>query len=73
MFPVGKGWFFEARGLRQMKMVPAVYRGTGALLRQGLFDEKNYEKLHPDMGWLLERWHNALYHILEPRLGVRAA
>jgi hypothetical protein len=71
-FPTAKGWFLTPKNeLRVMKMVPAAYRGTGAFLRQSLFKEKNYSVLHPQMGWLISKWHNALYTILESELQVK--
>lgn len=70
LFPLDKGWFFEKDGLRQMKAVPAIYRGTGAWLRKDLYDIEDYDDYSNGMGWLLDRWHNAIYGILEPELGV---
>lgn len=71
-FPTSHGWFFTTKNeLRVMKMVPATYHGTGAFLRQNLFNETNYDKLYPQMGWLISKWHNALYKILEPELQVK--
>lgn len=68
-FPIPKGWFVTEKGeLCMMKMVPAIFRGTGAFLRSNLHDEQNYSKLYPEMGWLVSKWHNALYHVLEPHL-----
>jgi hypothetical protein len=68
-FPISKGWFLTVKDeLRLMKMVPAVFRGTGAFLRGNLHGEDNYSKLYPKMGWLVSKWHNALYCILEPHL-----
>ena len=52
-----------------MKMV----RGAGAFFRQTAFGFKNYDEVYPTMGWLMARWHNALYHALVPTLGERKA
>ncbi|MEQ1891804.1 MAG: hypothetical protein ABL998_04615 [Planctomycetota bacterium] len=70
LFPLKTGWFFEKDGLRQMKAVPAIYRGTGAWLRKDLYDIENYDAYSRGMGWLLDKWHNAIHDILEPELGV---
>lgn len=73
-FPIPNGWFVTAKDeICLMKMVPAVFRGTGAFLRSNLCGENNYEKLYPNMGWLVSKWHNALYHTLESHLKVAAA
>jgi len=72
LFPVPNSWFFEKDGLRQMKAIPAVYRGTGAWLRQSVYGIKDYEDIFGDMGWLLTKWHNALYETLKPELGLPA-
>lgn len=71
-FPLSGGWFFTPKQeIRCMKMIPAILRGTGAFLRTALFDaKKSYDSLFPQMGWLVTKWHNALYAFLEPALGV---
>ncbi len=62
-------YLFTAKDeLRRMKMVPAVFRGTGAFVRKNLHDTANYSDLYPQMGWLIGKWHNALYGTLEPDL-----
>jgi len=73
-FPIPSGWFVTAKDeLRMMKMVPAVYRGTGAFLRNSFYKALSYDKLYPKMGWLVNNWHGALYKILEPHLATVAA
>jgi len=68
-FPNSSGWFMTAKNeLRIMKNVPAVYHGTGAFLRDSLFKSGEYAKKIPRMAWLVGKWHNALYSILEPEL-----
>lgn len=68
-FPIPNGWFVTAKGeLCMMKMIPAVFRGTGAFLRSNLHKDGDYTKLYPNMGWLVRNWHNALYRVLEPDL-----
>lgn len=68
-FPVTNGWFFETKGeLRIMKMVPAVYHGTGVFVRDFLFGKEEYDKHIPSMTFLRAKWNNALYGILESEL-----
>lgn len=70
-FPISNGWFTSpANGeLRMMKMIPAVFRGTGAFLRWYLHgNPKDYDGIYPKMGWLVREWHNAIYKVLEPVL-----
>lgn len=70
MFPIGETWFYNQKDeIRVMKMVPGIYRGIGAFLRQTVYGLKTYEERFPKMGWLISRWHNAPYHTLEPILG----
>lgn len=71
-FPNPKGWFIPAKGeLRMMKNVPAVYHGTGAFLRDALFGSNEYAKRIPRMAWLVNKWHRALYSMLEAELAVK--
>lgn len=71
-FPNNKGWFMTAKDeLRIMKNVPAIYHGTGAFLRHTLHDNGDYAKRIPAMAWLINKWHNALYEVLEPELKVK--
>ena len=51
-----------------MKGVPAFIRGAGCFFRQQAFDLKNYKDKYEDAAWLLNKWHNATYFILEPHL-----
>lgn len=53
-----------------MKLIPGFVRGGGCFLRGAAFSLDNYGEKYPDHGWLLSRWHNALYHTLEPVLRV---
>ncbi len=57
-------------GLLLFKMVPAYVRGGGSFMRSALLDFATYEARYPSTGWLLSKWHNALYHTLTPALGV---
>jgi len=67
--PADSTFFFTAKNnLLCLKMVPGFVRGGGAFLRRMLFKIENYEDRYPIMGWLIARWHNALYHSLEPYL-----
>jgi hypothetical protein len=72
-FPHDKGWFYEQKELRRMKLMPAMFQGAGCFLRKDLYEIKEYEAKFPEQGWLLSRWHNALYFILEPSLKVTEA
>jgi hypothetical protein len=66
----GKTFFMRSKDeLLSMKQVPAFVRGTGCFFRQSHFKLSDYESRYPKMAWLLKRWHNAIYHILEPHLG----
>jgi len=66
----GKTFFMRSKNeLLSMKQVPAFVRGTGCFFRQSHFKLVAYESRYPKMAWLLKRWHNAIYHILEPHLG----
>jgi hypothetical protein len=65
----GETFFMRPKGeMLSMKQVPAFVRGTGYFLRQTFFKLNHYDSRYPKMGWLLSRWHNAVYHILEPHL-----
>jgi hypothetical protein len=63
--------FYIVKGqLLCLKMVPGFVRGIGSFLRHKMFALKNYESRYPDLGWLLGKWHNATYSLLEPELRV---
>ncbi len=65
-------WFYEQVGqLRCMKMVPGFVRGAGCFFRKAVHSIEDYSAKYPRMGWLLGKWHNALYHILEAELKVQ--
>jgi len=65
----GWSWFHDTRAeLRRLKLVPAFTRAIGSYLRTLLFDLDDYDEMFPEMGWLLSRWHNAGYKILQPHL-----
>lgn len=69
-FGAGKSFFFCPRdALLCLKMVPGVVRGGGAFMRQAVFGFGDYTDKYPKMGWLMAKWHNALYHALVPALG----
>lgn len=68
----GWSWFFDTKGeLRRLQLVPAFMRAMGAFQRQALFGLKDYSDEFPEMGWLLGRWHNVGYTILQPVLEVK--
>jgi len=56
-----------------LKMVPGFVHGCGAFLRQSLFGLKDYSTRYAKMGWLLGRWHQAGYRMLEAYLEKRSA
>jgi hypothetical protein len=67
--PVGGSMLFTQQDeLLLLKMTPAYVRGGGAFLRQKVFGLDNYPDRYPKLGWLMAKWHNALYGILEPSL-----
>ena len=69
-FQTPNGWFYIQKGsLACMKMVPGIIRGVGCFFRRGIHELNTYETRYEKMGWLLGKWHNALYHLLEPELG----
>ncbi len=71
-FPFKGGWFYEqARELRCMKMVPGFVRGTGCFFRKAVYSIESYSDKYPGIGWLLSKWHNALYKVLETELRVQ--
>jgi hypothetical protein len=68
-FPAATSFFFTAKNeMMAMKMVPAFVRGAGAFVRSSVLELDDYSARYPNMGWLVSRWHNALYNILEPHL-----
>lgn len=67
--PEGGTFFFTQKDeILCMKMTPATVRGGGAFLRQIVLGIQDYTKRYPNMGWLIGKWHNALYKVLEPHL-----
>jgi hypothetical protein len=71
--PEGNTFFYkQCDVLLCLKMVPGVTRGAGAFLRQTMYDLKEYETRFPVQGFLLAKWHNALYRTLEPTLKAEA-
>lgn len=70
-FPTSTSLFFTAKNeLMALKMVPGFVRGAGAFFRKRVFDLQSYSQRYPAMGWLVGKWHNALYLTLEPELAV---
>ncbi|MBZ5513793.1 MAG: hypothetical protein LAN62_02925 [Acidobacteriia bacterium] len=67
--PEGGTFFFVQKDeVLCMKMTPATVRGGGAFLRRIVFGIDDYAKRYPHMGWLIGKWHNTLYQLLEPHL-----
>ncbi len=60
----------QTGGLLLMKMVPAYVRGGGCFMRSALLGVDAYQGRYANTGWLLTKWHNALYHSLVPSLGA---
>jgi hypothetical protein len=70
-YPTSKGWHTASKELRMMKMIPAYLRGIGAFTRQSSRNLKAYGTIAPNMHWLVSKWHNAAYAILERELAVK--
>lgn len=69
--PDGRSLFYIQKDqLLCMKMVPGIVRGGGAFLRKAVFNIEQYDDRYPDMGWLIAKWHNALYRLLVPSLST---
>jgi hypothetical protein len=69
-FPTQNGWHLNSRELRILKYTPGYLKGTGAFFRQSCRKLKEYEQIAPQQHWLLSKWHNAAYFILEKELKV---
>ena len=70
-YPTVNGWRTSSREIQMMKMIPAYLRGTGAFFRQGSRGLNDYWAVAPSMGWLVTKWHNAAYALLERELAVK--
>lgn len=71
-FPCDKGWFYQQPDdLVRMRFIPALSLGTGCFFRQYAYDCDNYEARYPKMGWLMSKWHNAVFAILKEHLEVK--
>ncbi len=71
-FPFKEGWFYDVRSeLRVMKMIPAIARGAGALVRHAQFGLVNYRQRYGASGNVLQTWHNAIVIALHPELGTQ--
>lgn len=70
--PDGKSMFYTIKGrLLCLKLVPGFVHGIGSFPRLDLFDLKDYDAKYSDLGWLLAKWHNAAYAVLEPELKAK--
>lgn len=69
-FPTTKGWRTTSKEITMLKMVPGYIRGIGAFFRQSVRKLKEYSAIAPNMGFLLSRWHNAAYFLLEKELKI---
>jgi hypothetical protein len=61
-------FFTQQNELLYLKLVPAFTKGTGAFLRYSLWADGDYAAAYPKSGWLLSRWHNAVYKLLSAEL-----
>jgi len=64
----GSMFFTQQSELLYLKMVPAFTKGIGAFLRNSLWANGDYKAAYPNSGWLLYRWHNAAYNLLNLEL-----
>lgn len=72
--PESGSMFYTIKGrLLCLKMVPGFVHSVGSFLRLKMFDLKEYEAKYPHLGWLLTKWHNAGYAVLEPELSSRSS
>lgn len=70
-FEFGESWFIEQRDeIMRFRVNPSLFLGTGCFFRKSVYDLDNYDEKFPQLGWLLRRWHNALYETLEPHLSA---
>lgn len=68
-FEFGEDWFIEQRDeIMRLRVNPSLFLGTGCFFRKSVYDLDSYNDRFPKMGWLLSRWHNALYETLEAHL-----
>jgi hypothetical protein len=78
-FPFKKrgSWFYPIKNKKGgriicMHMVPGMLKGVGCFFRsycRGTTDP-DYESFYPGWGFLLNKWHNALYYAVESELKV---
>ena len=69
-FPMEKGWYFSGKKILQLKMVPSYVRGSGCFFRHSHYAIKSYFEISKEGDWLLGAWHNTLYGVLKPKLGI---
>ena len=70
-FPMsGRNWMHKIGNLNFIKFVPGFIRGVGCFFRRSLYKIDQYSE-YSDKNWMLTSWHNALYHSLEKKLGVK--
>jgi hypothetical protein len=71
-FPIGSsGWFYGIKDrIRAMKIIPGFLRGTGAFLRHHVHGLSEYGEHYPDLAWLMAKWHNSLYFVVEDELAT---
>lgn len=70
-FPIPFGWIHKGeKGVHFIKGVPAYVRGAGCFVREAK-KGKDWTSKNESSYWTI-KWHNALYHLLEPTLGANA-
>jgi hypothetical protein len=70
-FPTQNGWRTTSKEVQMMKMIPAYLRGIGAFFRHDSRKIDKYSVIAPNMSWLISKWHNSAYEILEKELAVK--
>lgn len=68
-YPTSNGWITVSKEIKMMTMVPAYSRGIGAFHRHISRSLATYDAIAPKMAFLISRWHNAAYKILQSELG----
>lgn len=70
-FPYDGGWFLNQKGgIRILKLVPGIVRGAGSFMRRIVMSGADYEEKYPSTGWLLWKWHRALYKAVYKQLKI---
>ncbi len=70
-YPTPNGWRTSSKEIQMTKMTPAYLRGIGSFFRQESRSLEKYSSVAPKMAWLISKWHNAAYQLLEKELAVK--